>query len=292
MRLVLVNGEPKPPEQATISVYDRGFLYGDAVFETIRTYGGRPFALPEHVARLVRSAERVFIPLPIAADALAAEIERAVALARNAESTIRVMLTRGEGPLGLDPDLAETPNRLVFVEPLVAPPATAYRDGIGVILVRTVRTTDATPAAGAKVANYLTSLLALRDAKRAGAAEALIVDGRGHLVEGATSNLFLVKGGELLTPPEAAGILPGITRARLVEVARELSVPVRFVDLGDGDLFGADEAFISSSVREMLPVVRADGRPIGDGRPGPLTRRLHAAFRASVGAPGPDPWNA
>jgi len=290
MRLVLVNGEPKAPEDAFVSVYDRGFLYGDGVFETIRTYGGKPFALDEHVQRLARSASRVLIDLPLPPEAIAKEIERAVELAQNPESSIRVMLTRGTGPLGLDPDLARNPSRFVFVEPLKMPPAEAYREGIKVVLVRTSRATDATAAAGAKVANYLTSLLALREAKQAQAAEALIVDANGFVIEGATSNVFVVKKGELFTPPESAGILPGITRAHLLEVAKTLSIPVHFEELPEAAIFDADEVFISSSIREVLPVVRANERTIGDGKPGTVTRKLHSAFRRAVGAPGPDPW--
>lgn len=290
MRLVLVNGEPKAPEDASVSVYDRGFLYGDSVFETIRTYGGRPFALNEHILRLLRSAERVLIASPLSADEFAAEVTRAVELAKNPEASVRVMLTRGTGPLGLDPDLAKSPSRFIFVEPLSPPKAEAYRDGIGVILVRTARAVDATQAAGAKVANYLTSLLAIREAKQVGAAEALIVDANGCVVEGATSNVFVVKDGELLTPPESAGILPGITRAHLIDVARALGMTVRFEEIPEDKLFDADEVFISSSIREVLPVVRADGRAIGGGAPGSVTRRLHAAFRRAAGAPGPDPW--
>lgn len=291
MRLVLVNGEPKAPEEAVVSVYDRGFLYGDSVFETIRTYGGKPFALEEHVQRLARSASRVLIELPLPIEEIAKEIERAVELAQNPESSIRVMLTRGTGPLGLDPDLARNPSRFVFVEPLKMPPVEAYRDGIKTILVRTSRATDATAAAGAKVANYLTSLLALREAKQAQATEALIVDGNGMVVEGATSNVFVVKNGELVTPPESAGILPGITRAHLIEVAKELGVVVRFEELPEASILDADEVFISSSIREVLPVVRVDEKTIGDGKPGAMTRKLHSAFRKAVGAPGPDPWD-
>lgn len=291
MRLVLVNGEPKAPEEAVVSVYDRGFLYGDSVFETIRTYGGKPFALEEHVQRLARSASRVLIELPLPIEEIAKEIERAVELAQNPESSIRVMLTRGTGPLGLDPDLARNPSRFVFVEPLKMPPVEAYRDGIKTILVRTSRATDATAAAGAKVANYLTSLLALREAKQAQATEALIVDGNGMVVEGATSNVFVVKNGDLVTPPESAGILPGITRAHLIEVAKELGVVVRFEELPEASILDADEVFISSSIREVLPVVRVDEKTIGDGKPGAMTRKLHSAFRKAVGAPGPDPWD-
>jgi branched-chain amino acid aminotransferase len=224
--------------------------------------------------------------MPVSLDTIAAEVEHATVLAANPESYIRVMLTRGTGPMGLDPDLAEAPNRIVFVEPLVAPPPEAYANGIEVILVRTARTTDDTPAAGAKVANYLTSLLALREAHLRGAAEAFIVDGRGRVLEGTTSNVFLVKSGRLVTAPEESGILAGITRAYLLRAADRLGIVVELRDIHDVELFDADEVFISSSIREVLPVVRIDGHAVGGGAPGPLTRRLHQEFQRQVAAAG------
>jgi branched-chain amino acid aminotransferase len=290
MRIVLVNGQVADPDRASISVYDRGFLYGDSVFETIRTYGGAPYALDEHMQRLRRSAERVLIALPVPLATISDEVQRGIALSGNTESYVRVMVTRGTGPMGLDPDLAHSPSRVVFVEPLAMPPRESYREGIGAILVRSARTADATAAAGAKVANYLTSLLALRDAKRAGAAEALFVDAKGRVLEGASSNVFIVRLGELVTAPEELGILPGITRAHLVRAAARIGVRVATRDITEADLFAAEEAFISSSVREILPVVRVDGRPIGTGAPGPVTRRIHEEFRAAAGVSGPPPW--
>jgi len=286
MRIVIINGEVTPPETAAISVYDRGFLYGDSVFETIRTYGARPFALGEHLARLERSAERVFIPLTVSRATLAAELEQGLALCQNDESFVRVMLTRGTGPLGLDPDLAEKPNRVVLVEPFVPPPAEAYEQGIEAIVVHAARAADATPAAGAKVANYLTSLLAIREARRRGAVEAIIVDARGSVLEGTTSNVFLVKDGELVTPPETAGILAGITRAYVLRAAADVGVKTALRDVRESELFAADELFISSTLREVLPVVRLEGRAIATGRPGVITGRLHGAFRKYVAGVG------
>jgi branched-chain amino acid aminotransferase len=240
--------------------------------------------------RLGRSAERVLISLPVPLETLAEEAQRGIDLAANPESYVRVMVTRGTGPMGLDPDLAESPTRVVFVEPLVMPPRDAYAAGIGVILARTARPADATRAAGAKVANYLASLLALRDAKRAGASEALFVDAAGHVLEGTTSNVFVVRDGELVTTPEQAGILPGITRSHLMRAADSLGIAVAERDIAEKDLFAADEVFISSTIREVLPVARVDGRSIGSGVPGPVTRRIHEGFRAAVGACGPPPW--
>lgn len=280
--LVMLDGRVVPPEQASVSVFDRGFLYGDSVFETIRTYGGVPFALHEHVERLGRSAERVFISMPVPLAVIEAEVVEAVKRAGNPESYVRVMVTRGSGPLGLDSDQVENPMRVIIVAPLVPPPESAYQQGIAVISYRTRRAAEDTEAVGAKVGNYLVAVLAMREARRTGAAEALIVDGAGNVVEGASSNVFAVQGKTLVTPPEDAGILPGITRAHVIEVARELGVPVRLEPLPLASLAGADEVFVSSSIRELLPVVRVDGEPIGAGAPGPLTSRLHWAFRKKV----------
>lgn len=269
------------PDAAKVSVFDRGFLYGDSVFETIRTYGGRPFALERHLARLAESASRVFIDLPVTLDQLAREVRSAVVGAGNAESYVRVTITRGVGEsLGLDPALSRHPLRVVIVTPLSPPPLEAYQDGVSVVSYRTERVTDNSAAAGAKVGNYLTAVLASREVRRAGAAEALIVDGQGRVVEGATSNVFVVEAdGTLVTPPEHDGILLGITRETLLEVAASLGVPVRYESLSLERVKNAAEVFVSSSIRELLPVVRIDGEPVGGGSPGALTQRLLLAFR-------------
>ena len=280
--LVMLDGQIVAPDAACVSVFDRGFLYGDSVFETVRTYGGRPFELARHVERLGRSADRVYIDLPVSADRIVAEVEEVVAAAGNPESYIRVMVTRGSGELGLEPSEHLSPLRVVIVTPLSPPSARAYRDGIMVVTFRTRRTVDATAAAGAKVANYLVSVLAMRDARAAGAAEALVVDGDGCVVEGATSNVFALLDGQLVTPPEDAGILPGITRARLMEAAKQLGIPLVLRALSLDELQQAREVFISSSIRELLPVVRVDSAVIGGGVPGHTTLRLLRKFRENV----------
>ncbi len=283
--LVMIDGQLLPPERAQVSVFDRGFLYGDSIFETIRTYDGRPFALDEHLARLEKSAAQVFIQLPVSRAQLASEVREAAHAAANPESWIRVMVTRGSAPLGLDPLPAEHPLRVILVAPLATPSAEQYEQGIGVVTYRTQRTAEATPAATAKVGNYLVAVLALREARKAGAAEALIVDAGGFVGEGASSNFFIIQGGRLVTPPIEAGILPGITRRLLLEVARQEGIVVALEPLRADSLGEADEAFISSTTREVLPVVRIDGAPVGAGRPGPLTLRLLAAFRHKVHNP-------
>jgi branched-chain amino acid aminotransferase len=276
----MIDGRPMAAEAATVSVFDRGFLYGDSVFEALRTYGGRPFALDRHLARLAESAARVFIELPVSIEQIGREVASAIVGAGNAESYVRLTITRGVGEaMGLDPGLSRHPLRVVIVTPLKSPPPETYLDGVGVVTYRTERVTDHSSAAGAKVGNYLMAVLATRAARAAGAAEALIVDGRDRVVEGATSNVFAVLDGVLVTPPESDGILLGITRETVLAVADELGVPVRLASLLLSDLERASEVLISSSIRELVPVVSIDGRRVGPGTPGPLAQRLLAAFR-------------
>jgi branched-chain amino acid aminotransferase len=279
---VMIDGELRPPGEWRVSVFDRGFLYGDSVFETLRTYHGVPFELGVHMDRLARSAALVFIDLPVPRAALEAEVLAALRSAQNPESYVRVMVTRGQGTMGLDPALAERPTRVIIVQPLTPPPERFYSEGVVAITYRTQRHVDATSAAGAKVGNYLVSVLAMREASRVGAVEALIVDARGSVLEGGTSNVFLVEKGRLITPDVSAGILAGVTRAHLLEVAHALGVAVELRSPSISDAYAADELFISSSIRELMPVVRLDDHTIGSGKPGPVFARLLAAFRERV----------
>ncbi len=283
-RVVVIDGEVVPPERAFISVYDRGFLYGDSVFETIRTYGGELFALEEHLSRLHDSAAKMGIDMPVDVATLAEETRRGVALSGNPESYARVMLTRGTGPLGLDTALAEGPCRVILVEPLVTPPPEHYANGISAWCVETVRASDA--ADSAKLGNYLASLLALRKARAAGAVEALVVNRDGLVVEGTTANVFAVKDGALITPPLDIGVLAGITRARVLAIAAELGIPVEERALTREQIQAVDELFLTSSIREILPVVRVDDVAIGSGQPGEITRKIHRAFRRRLGLDG------
>lgn len=290
-RVVSIDGRLLSPDEARVSVFDRGFLYGDSVFEVFRTYVGKPHALDEHLRRLRRSADRVFIPMPVGEDVLRREIDEALAAAGNDESYVRLMLTRGTGPLSLDPTTATRPLRVMLVEPVVPPPREAYDEGIALASVHVRRAVDDTQAAGAKVGNYLANLLALREARQKGAAEALVVDASGHVVEGASSNVFVVKSGRLATPPESAGILVGITREGILRAAAGLGIPVdeRLVTLEE--LYAADEVFVTSSIREVLSVVNVDGHAVGAGAPGPIARALHRRFREDVGVRSM-PWES
>ncbi len=298
---VLIDGRPVARDDAKVSVYDRGFLYGDSVFEVIRTYAGRPFGLSEHVARLHRSAAKIVMDLPWTERELHDEIAAAVRDAGFAEAYVRVVVTRGVGQLGLDPDLGGTPLRVVMVHPLTLPPPPVYRDGVAVHVVESFRATDGTSAEGAKSSNYLANLLALREAKRAGAYEPLFVLraagdrlDEAEVLEGGTSNVFAVfraPGGRkiLVTPPERR-ILGGITRRHVLEAAPSAGFEVRVEPIRLERFCAADELFLTSTVREIVSIVRVlcDGGStiVGTGAPGPATRELHRAFRSQVGAAG------
>jgi branched-chain amino acid aminotransferase len=286
--VVVINGSTHAAEEARISVFDRGLLFGDSVFETLGTYGGVPFALAEHLRRLRHSAELVFIELPLSDAELGREVKAAVQRAGNAESYVRIIVTRGSGELGLDPALALDPQRIVIVTPLDRPKPATYEHGATAITVRTHRPTDTAGVVGGKVGNYLGAVLAMRKARAMSANEALIVDQDGNVIEGATSNLFWVGQARLWTPPESAGILAGITRAVVIATALELNLPVSYGCPKAHQLYDVEELFITSSIRQMLSIVAVDGKPIGDGRPGPLYRRLFERFRLVVQRPSED----
>ena len=279
---VCIDGSIVDSAEARVPVLDRGFLYGDSVFEVYRTYSGVPFAEREHLERLGRSADRLMIPMPASIDVLAAEVHATLAEAGEGEWYIRVVVTRGTGPLTYDPTTASSPLRVIIVAPIAPHPEELYEHGAAVVLLNASRPTDDPRAAGAKASNYLANLLAVHEAKQKGAQEAIVLGRRGQLLEGASSNLFIVKDGVVRTPKPEPGILIGITRATVLEVCASEGLPVDETELLPEDLYDADEAFITSSIREVMPVVRADGRVIGDGKPGPVTARLREGYLRAV----------
>ena len=279
---VWIDGVLQPAQQARVSVFDRGFLYGDSAFEVMRTYDKRPFREAEHLARLRRSCERLLIALPQSDHELSEIVASTIAAAQLPECYVRVMVTRGVGPMNIDLAQATQPSVLVFALTLTPLAASVYTNGIAVGLSRAARATDGTRAVGAKTSNYLGSVMALHEVKQRGAQEALILGPSGEVIEGATSNVFIVRAGELLTPPIDAGILAGITRQTVLEVAAEHGVPVHETPLHPSDLYRADEVFITSTVREVVPVVRVDDKTIGDGKPGPIAAQVLAGYRAKT----------
>ncbi len=285
--LVSIDGHIVPPENATISIFDRGFLYGDSVYEVMRTYDGVPFELDHHLRRLEGSAARISMVVPFARSLLAEETLRAQQASGNADSYLRVVVTRGAGPIGLDIALAETPCRIIIVKSLegMRPPASAYEEGVQIALVGVRRNLRAAIDPKAKTGNYLNSVMALAEARAAGAYEAVMLDHRDFVTEGASSNVFVVVGDVILTPPADAGILIGVTRAVVLEVARSAGLRVLELPLTQETLCrDADEVFITSSVREIVPVTAVDARIVGDGRPGPITRRVMSLFSEYVAA--------
>ncbi len=279
---VSIDGQVVDSGEARVSVFDRGFLYGDSVFEVFRTYGGVPFGQREHLERLQRSADRLMISMPVSVETLSSEVAATLEAAGEGEWYVRVVITRGTGPLTYDPSTATTPLRVIIAAPVSVPPADHYERGIAVALLHASRPTDDERASGAKASNYLANLLAVHEAKQKGAQEALMLGRRGQILEGASSNLFIVKDGVVRTPEHQAGILMGITRAAVLAAAATEGIGVEEGEVRPEDLYGADEAFITSSIREVMPVVSADGRTIGPGAPGSVTKRLHEAYLRTV----------
>ena len=279
---VSIDGDVVDSGEARVSVFDRGFLYGDSVFEVFRTYGGVPFAQREHLERLERSADRLMIPMPVSLETLSSEVGATLDAAGDGEWYVRVVVTRGTGPLTYDPSTATAPLRVIMVAPLSVPPAEQYERGIAVVLLHASRPTDDERASGAKASNYLANLLAVYEAKQKGAQEALMIGPSGQILEGASSNLFIVKDGKVRTPEPQPGILVGITRATVLAAAGFAGIGVEEAEVRPEDLYGADEAFITSSIREVMPVVAADGRTIGSGAPGQITKQLHSSYLRAV----------
>ncbi len=274
----------RPLADGGVSVFDRGFLYGDGVFEVLRTYRSEPWRLEEHLGRLALAARRVGITVPISNARWIAEV-RAVLSERPAgsDSVLRLALTRGVGSPGLDPSLATVPTRLTLATPLPALPASLYQRGLSATLTTIDRATPREgmlSLSGVKSSNYQLHILALRDARGRGFDDALLLSSDGALIESTSANVFVVSGLELRTPSLESGPLDGITHAEVLSIARELGVATVCSRLDASDLWTADEVFLTSSVRELVPVVRVDDHEVGDGAPGPLTRRLHAAYRA------------
>ena len=274
---VSINGTVLPASEGTIPIYDRGFLYGDSVFETLRTYGGRPHALDLHLDRLRLSASRVVMELEASDETLRRQLETLLQRMGDGESYIRLIVTRGDGEFGLAPDLASDQRGVILARPLVEHPSSFWAHGVEAVSVSESQRRRGKRIA--KTGNYLNNLLALDAARRANAHEALRFDADDQLTEGSTSNVFVVRDGVLWTPDLAAGVLPGITRQLILQSARALGVPVREEAIARQALDDAEEIMISSTLRELVAVVALDGRPIADGRPGALCQRLHRYYR-------------
>ena len=290
---VYVNGTIRPAHEAVIPVYDHGFLYGEGVYETLRTYNGVPFLYDRHMQRLRASAAHLHLDVPFNDDTLLAWIDDTVRAAgggppsplrgsgeaSNGDWYIRVLLTRGVGELTYDVKATPTPSLVIIVKPIDEPPARVLEQGIKISLVSIMRNHPDSVNPIIKSNNLLNNALAMQEANRSGGEEGLMCNYRGELSECSQSNFFLVRGGVVLTPRSAAGLLEGVTRAFLFEVGRDLGIDVRAEALYPKDLETADEVFITSTTRELSPVTRIDDRVIGSGKPGPITLKLLDGYR-------------
>ena len=281
MRLFLYN-KFVPTRDARISVLDRGFLYGDGVFETLRAYNGQPFQLENHLVRLSASAREIRIPLPFPLQKLRQLLLRALSVNRLQEAILRISISRGQGPIGLVPRPDPKPTLVIIPRSFNGYPPARYRKGLKVAIVSVRRIPPQALDPGIKSSNFLNNILAGMEAQRRRADEGLMLTLTGHLAEGTISNLFLVKQGRLFTPRVGLGILPGITRRLVIHLAKQLRIPVKECRLVPADLYKADECFLTNSSMEVMPVFSADGHRIGNGKPGITTRRLHEAYREKV----------
>lgn len=282
--MVNVNGRVADEAHAVISVFDHGFLFGEGIYETLRTYNGEPFLFDRHMRRLRRSAAMIDLALPLTDGQIAARFDETMRAAGlgpggSGEAYIRLLVTRGIGDLTYDPAATPEPSFVVIVKPHVDLKPAVYETGVKVALVPVIRNHPSTVNPLIKSNNLLNCALAMQEAVRRGAFEGLMRNYRGEIAEFSTANVFVVKDGAALTPPIEAGLLPGITREFLFEVGAVAGIPVRERVLRDADLFGADEAFLTSTTREIVPVVTVDDRPIGSGKPGPVTTALLEMFR-------------
>jgi branched-chain amino acid aminotransferase len=278
---VYMDGQIRAPEAALVSVFDRGFLFGDSVYETIALVDQRLLFLPEHLNRLARSAERIFLEIPPQTQVEAA-IRETIAAAAEKDARIRVMVTRGVGSIDIDPATARMPGLIVIVQPLGAPTAELLESGVAVALVKASRTGPTGVDPAVKSGNYLGSVLAIAKARRRfpGVNEAIVCSSNGSVAEGATSNVFVVENGALKTPALDIGILDGVTRGKVLEIARGAGIETWEVSfLAPESLQAADEVFLTSAVRGILPVTSVDGQRVGNGRPGPVTQRLLALYQ-------------
>jgi len=275
---VYVDGHFVPAEEAHISVFDHGFLYGDGVFEGIRVYDGNIFRLQQHIQRLYNSAQCILLTIPLSPEEMGAAIVETVSRRGLPNQYVRVVVSRGAGDLGLDPRLCRRPSVVIIADTITLYPAHLYTRGLELVTVATRRTPTWALDPRIKSLNYLNNILAKLEAQQAGALEAVMLNGEGYVAECTADNIFFVRQGQLCTPSTAAGALQGVTRDSVLEVAQTLGLPTAEGFFTRYDLYTADECFMTGTGAEIVPVVRIDGRTVGTGQPGPLTAQLRQGF--------------
>ena len=283
---VFVDGKCVDEKKAVVSVFDRGLLYGDGVFEGIRAYNGRVFKLSEHVDRLFYSAKAILLKIPMSHRAICEAVRAACKRNKIRDGYIRLVVTRGAGTLGLDPNRCSNPQVIIIADKIQLYPETFYKKGLEIVTVPTTRNHTNAVNPAIKSLNYLNNILAKIEAINAGCVEAIMLNSQGFVAECTGDNVFMLKGGQLLTPPLAAGALYGITRSVAIELAESLGIEAKEPNLTRYDLYNADEVFITGTAAEVVPVVKIDGRQIGSGKPGKLTKKLIKAYQDLTNSTG------
>jgi branched-chain amino acid aminotransferase len=276
---IYIDGKFYSEANAKISVFDHGLLYGDGIFEGIRFYNGRVFRLEEHLHRLWDSARSICLEIPMTMRDMTQAVLETIRQNRLRDGYIRLLVTRGIGNLGLNPTQCKSPSVIIIAATIALYHEDFYRKGLAIVTCATRRSNPAALNPAVKSLNYLNNVMARVEANLAGADEALMLNDAGNVAECTADNVFIVKHGQIFTPPVTAGALRGITRSVVFEIAAELGVKVRDTDITRHDVFVADECFLTGTAAEIVPVVKADGRSVGNGKPGPITARIIARFR-------------
>lgn len=279
---IYINGKLYDKADAKISVYDHGLLYGDGVFEGIRIYNGKVFRLREHLHRLYDGARSIRLEIPLTREQMEEAVKSTVQANEKRDGYIRLVVTRGAGYLGLDPRKASNPQVIIIVDDIALYPAELYENGLEIVTVSTIRNHPNALNPRIKSLNYLNNIMAQIEAVQAGCFEALMLNHKGEVAECTGDNIFVAKKGVLCTPPTDAGILEGITRDAVIELAHAAKIPVQEIALTRYDVYAADECFLTGTAAEVVPVVKCDGRVIGTGKPGPLTKQLREQFQRLV----------
>jgi len=282
--LVYLDGHFVAREQALVSVFDHGFLYGDGIYETMRAYEGRLFLLKKHLARLKHSADAISLRLPLSLEKIGEALNESLIVNKLQDAYVRLHISRGPGDIGLDPVSCAAPTVVIVAKPFHDYPESYYEQGINVAIVKTRRNHPLALDPSIKGTNFLNNILAKIESLKAGAYEGIMLNWRGHVAEGTISNIFMIKRGILYTPNIDTGILEGVTRNFVLRIAKRKKIPVRETAILPRNLFAADECFITNTTMEIMPVTTIDRKTVGGGKPGPFTALLHHTYRKEIHA--------
>ena len=279
IKVININGHIFSPQEAKISVFDRGFLFGDSIYEVARTYEGIPFLLQDHLDRLWKSASRLEMPLVYDQDQISAEVNKALAELGVEEAYFRVIITRGEGDISLDPGEEAKNNLIIIAQEHLPYPTWWYEKGVHVVITNVVRVSKESVDPNVKSGNYLNNVMAFMQARREKAFDSIMLNSSGYVTQGTTSNIWIVKNNTIKTPPLQAGILEGITRKTLLQLAKtDEELDIEQANFTAEELINADECFMTSTMKEVVPITQVDNSPIGAGTVGQMTVRLHSLY--------------